>query len=127
MIAVIFEVEPGEGNHATYLSLATQLRPMLVKMDGFLSVERFQSLSNPSKLLSLSFWRDEASVIAWREHTAHRIAQSQGRSGVFDAYRLRVATVMRDYGLYERNEAPPYHAPIEAPYSCPFRPLPDKE
>ena len=128
MIAVIFEVEPSQDGHATYLELAARLKPMLEKMDGFISVERFQSLSNPGKLLSLSFWRDEASVLAWREHPEHRTTQALGRAGVFDDYRLRVAAVMRDYGLYERGEAPPYHAPIERPtHSCPVRPPVDRK
>jgi heme-degrading monooxygenase HmoA len=113
MIAVIFEVEPSEQGKATYLEHAARLRPMLEQMEGFISIERFQSLNNPRKLVSLSFWRDEASVRAWREHPEHRAIQAEGRAGVFDDYRLRVATVVRDYGLYERDEAPPYHAPVE--------------
>jgi heme-degrading monooxygenase HmoA len=113
MIAVIFEVEPSEDGHAAYLAHAARLGPMLGQVDGFLSVERFQSLSNPRKLVSLSFWRDEASVRAWREHADHRATQAAGRAGIFDDYRLRVANVVRDYGLYERREAPPFHAPVE--------------
>ena len=112
MIAVIFEVEPSEEGKATYLEHAARLRPMLEHIEGFISIERFQSLSNPRKLVSLSFWQDEASVRAWREHPEHRAIQAAGRAGVFDDYRLRVATVVRDYGLYERDEAPPYHAPV---------------
>ncbi|MDL2356255.1 MAG: antibiotic biosynthesis monooxygenase [Pseudomonadota bacterium] len=112
MIAVIFEVEPSPEGHATYLDQAARLRADLEKMDGFISVERFQSLHNAGKLLSLSFWRDEASVRAWREHAGHRAAQAQGRAGVFAHYRLRVASVLRDYGLAERAEAPPCHPPV---------------
>lgn len=110
MIAVIFEVEPAQDGHAAYLEHAARLRPMLEEIDGFVSVERFQSLTDPRKLVSLSFWRDEASVRAWREHPEHRATQAAGRAGIFRDYRLRVATVVRDYGLHERDEAPPLHA-----------------
>lgn len=107
MIAVIFEVSPAAGQLQTYLDHAAALRAELQAMDGFISVERFQSLSDPARLLSLSFWRDEAAVQAWRQRDAHRAAQTAGRSGVFSDYRLRVATVLRDYGLQARDEAPP--------------------
>jgi heme-degrading monooxygenase HmoA len=106
MIAVIFEVEPAGGRREAYLGIAAQLKPALDQMDGFISVERFESLSTPGKLLSLSFWRDEAAVAAWRAQAAHRKAQAAGRGGVFAGYRLRVASVIRDYGLSERDEAP---------------------
>jgi len=106
MIAVIFEGEPAEGGHAAYLEHAARLRPMLEQIDGFISVERFHSLTDPRKLVSLSFWRDEASVRAWREHAEHRATQAAGRAGIFRDYRLRVATVVRDYGLHERDQAP---------------------
>jgi heme-degrading monooxygenase HmoA len=107
MIAVIFEVEPAEGAMARYLDIAAGLKPELEKMDGFISVERFESLARPGKLLSLSFWRDEAAVAGWRNHARHRMAQAEGRGGVFSGYRLRVAAVIRDYGMEARNEAPP--------------------
>ena len=107
MIAVIFEVLPSAEGRPAYLEHAARLKPMLEQMDGFISVERFQSLSNPDKLLSLSFWRDEQTVRGWREHGEHRFAQSAGRAGVFDDYRLRVAAVLRDYGMFERDQAPP--------------------
>jgi heme-degrading monooxygenase HmoA len=106
MIAVIFEVWPAEGETQHYLDLAEALRADLLTIDGFISVERFQSLSDAGKLLSLSFFRDEAAVQRWRNRPAHRATQAQGRSGVFAGYRLRVAGVMRDYGLHERDEAP---------------------
>ena len=106
MIAVIFEVEPAPDGYDAYLEHAARLKPMLEKMDGFISVERFRSLSDPAKLVSLSFWRDEASVRAWREHPEHRATQAAGRAGIFRDYRLRVAAVLRDYGLRERGEAP---------------------
>ncbi|MEO3430830.1 antibiotic biosynthesis monooxygenase [Pelagibius sp. CAU 1746] len=106
MIAVIFEVAPAEGRKQDYLELAAELRPLLETIDGFVSVERFQSLSDPDKVLSLSFFRDEAAVRQWRGLNAHRNAQAQGRLGVFADYRLRVAEVIRDYGLTERAEAP---------------------
>jgi heme-degrading monooxygenase HmoA len=106
MIAVIFEVWPAEGEENAYLDLAAALRPKLETIDGFISVERFQSLSDPAKLLSLSFFRDEAAVAAWRNTSAHRATQAKGRGGVFHDYRLRVAAVLRDYGMTQRAEAP---------------------
>ncbi|MEM0924247.1 MAG: antibiotic biosynthesis monooxygenase [Pseudomonadota bacterium] len=106
MIAIIFEVEPADGRRETYLDHAATLRPMLEQMDGFLSVERFESLTLPGKMLSLSFWRDEAAVAAWRNHDIHRRMQRMGRSGMFRDYRLRVAGVIRNYGLTDRAEAP---------------------
>ena len=106
MIAVIFEVWPAEGRRQEYLDIAAGLRPLLAGIDGFLSIERFESLSEPGKLLSLSFWRDEDAVKAWRNVEAHRLAQSAGRDGIFRDYRLRIAGVIRDYGLAERAEAP---------------------
>jgi heme-degrading monooxygenase HmoA len=106
MIAVIFEVLPGEGERDTYLALAADLRPLLDGIDGFISIERFQSLADPNKLLSLSFWRDEAAVKAWRNSAEHRAAQAAGRNGVFADYRLRIAAVVRDYGLIDRDQAP---------------------
>lgn len=107
MIAVIFEVEPHPDRRRDYLDIAGALKPQLVAMDGFLSIERFESLSRPGKILSLSFWRDEAAVTAWRGLEAHRQAQAAGRAEVFADYRLRVADVVRDYGLAERAQAPP--------------------
>ena len=106
MIAVIFEVQPSKDGYAEYLDRAAQLAPMLQEMDGFISVERFQSLTTPGKLLSLSIWRDEEAVRAWREKEQHRAAQSAGRGGVFENYRLRVAAVIRDYGMFDREQAP---------------------
>ncbi len=115
MIAVIFEVIPAAEDPAAYLEHAQRLQSELQGMDGFLSIERFQSLSQPGKLLSLSFWRDEVAVRAWREQPAHRAAQAAGRAGLFEHYRLRVAEVLRDYGLHERDQAPPFHAPVTQP------------
>lgn len=106
MIAVIFEVEPANGDAAPYLDIAAGLIDELRTIDGFLSVERFQSLTTPGKLLSLSFWRDEDSVKRWRTLDSHRRAQQAGRGGVFQNYRLRVAQVLRDYGMNERDQAP---------------------
>jgi heme-degrading monooxygenase HmoA len=106
MIAVIFEVWPADGRKDDYLAIAASLRADLERIDGFVSVERFQSLTDPAKLLSLSFWRDEEAVKAWRTQERHRAGQHQGRAGVFADYRLRVASVLRDYGLRERAEAP---------------------
>lgn len=106
MIAVIFEVWPADGERQAYLDIAREMRPLLSEIDGFISIERFASLSEDGKLLSLSFWRDEAAVAQWRALSPHRDAQSRGRSGIFRDYRLRVAHVERDYGLHERAEAP---------------------
>src|SRR6266852_5787139 len=106
MFAVIFEVVPKPGRSQDYLDIAASLRPELEKVDGFISIERFQSLTNPGKILSLSFWRDEASLIRWRRQEEHRAAQRAGRTGIFHTYRLRVAAVVRDYGMDERAEAP---------------------
>ena len=106
MIAVIFEVIPAPGRKQEYLDMAAALRPELEKLEGFISIERFASLTNESKVLSLSCWRDEAAVKRWRRFEAHRLAQARGRGGVFSDYRLRVASVMRDYGMNEREQAP---------------------
>lgn len=106
MIAVIFEVQPTDEGRAAYLDHAAALTPLLAQRDGFISVERFQSLADPAKLLSLSFWRDEAAVRGWREMERHREAQAAGRGGLFAGYRLRVAHVVRDYGLTEREQVP---------------------
>ena len=106
MIAVIFEVEPANGKRDAYLGIAADLRPLLDGIDGFVSVERFQSLANPQRVLSLSFWRDEEAVRAWRNTEEHRQAQKAGRDGVFAGYRLRIAQVIRDYGMTEREGAP---------------------
>lgn len=106
MIAVIFEVMPAPGRKQEYLDLAEQLRPEIEKHDGFISIERFQSLTNEGKILSLSVWRDEEAVKRWRRFEGHRAAQAKGRGGVFTDYRLRVASVIRDYGMHERGEAP---------------------
>ena len=106
MIAVIFEVQPAEGRRDAYLAIAAELREQLQAIDGFLSIERFESLSQPGRLLSLSFWRDEAAVRQWRNTAEHRQAQAAGRGGVFADYRLRVAEVLRDYGLHSREQVP---------------------
>jgi heme-degrading monooxygenase HmoA len=106
MIAVIFEVVPREGQRDAYLAAAASLRDHLNRIDGFLSIERFESLSEPGKLLSLSFWRDEKAVEAWRNLEQHRQAQQAGRKRLFADYRLRVASVLRDYGMNDRADAP---------------------
>ena len=107
MIAVLFEVWPASpADQDAYLAIAAGLRAQLEAIDGFVSIERFQSLADPSKLLSLSFFRDEAAVAAWRRVEAHRAAQHAGRARLFRDYRLRIASVVRDYGLHERAEAP---------------------
>lgn len=106
MMAVIFEVTPAPGQKDAYLGAAAALRPLLEQVDGFLSIERFESLSQPGKLLSLSFWRDEEAVAHWRQLEAHRSTQQAGRGGIFADYRLRVAAVVRDYGLHDRAQAP---------------------
>ena len=106
MIAVIFEVIPAPGRRQEYLDIAAELRPALEQQDGFISIERFASLTNEGKVLSLSYWRDEEAVKRWRQFERHRLAQARGRNGVFADYRLRVASVLRDYGMRERAEAP---------------------
>ncbi|WP_424966827.1 antibiotic biosynthesis monooxygenase family protein [Dinoroseobacter sp. S375] len=106
MIAVIFEVYPAEGKTDAYLAMAAEMRPLVEEIDGFLSVERFESLTTPGKLLSVSFFRDEEALADWRRLTKHRQAQKAGRETMFSDYRLRVAHVLRDYGMTERDEAP---------------------
>ena len=106
MIAIIFEVYPREGQKENYLEIAAGLKPHLEKIDGFVSVERFQSLTDPKKMLSLSFFENEEAIASWRNLIAHRSGQEKGRSGVFDDYRLRVAGVIRDYGMFDRDQAP---------------------
>ena len=106
MIAVVFEVWPAEGRRGDYLTIAAALRAELEAHDGFISVERFESLTSPGKMLSLSFFRDEESLAAWRRRAHHREAQAAGRGGIFADYRLRVAHVLRDYGMTARDEAP---------------------
>jgi len=104
VIAVLFEVWPRDRD--AYLGIAANLRPLLDGIDGFISIERFQSLAEPGKLVSLSFWRDEAAVTAWRNLEAHRGAQAQGRGGVLADYRLRIGHIVRDYGMTDRTQAP---------------------
>lgn len=106
MIAVIFEVEPAPGRRQAYLDAAAALRAELETIDGFLSIERFASLARPERMLSLSFWRDEDAVRRWRMLPSHRAMQAAGRAGIFCDYRLRVADVVRDYGMTERAQAP---------------------
>lgn len=106
MLAVIFEVEPHPDRTAEYLDIAADLRPHLQDIDGFVSIERFESLTQPGKILSLSFWRDENAIRAWRTLEQHREAQRAGRGGIFADYRLRVATVIRDYGMHDRTAVP---------------------
>ncbi|WP_420549315.1 antibiotic biosynthesis monooxygenase family protein [Curvivirga sp.] len=106
MIAVIFEVHPKSERKQEYLDIAAILKEELVKVEGFISVERFQSLTNPDKILSLSFFENETAVKKWRELKSHRAAQQSGRNGIFEDYRLRVASVIRDYGMEDRDEVP---------------------
>lgn len=106
VIGIIFEVWPAQGKKQKYLDIAASLRPLLDQIDGFISIERFESLYEPGKILSLSFFRDQAAVEQWRKLEAHRIAQAAGRAGVFRDYRLRVAGVIRDYGMSDREQAP---------------------
>ena len=106
MIAVIFEVYPNKERKQEYLDIAATLREELDDIDGFISIERFASLSEEDKVLSLSFWRDEASIEKWRNLELHRQAQSKGREGIFRNYRIRVADVSRDYGMRNRSETP---------------------
>ena len=105
-IAVIFEVVPAEGYKQQYLDIAASLRPALDTIKGFISIERFQSLSQPEKILSISFWEDEEAITAWRNIELHRTAQAKGRDYIFKDYHLRIAHVVRDYGMFDRKEAP---------------------
>jgi heme-degrading monooxygenase HmoA len=106
MIAVIFELTPAPGQAEEYFRLAAGLKAEVEQFDGFISIERFESVNSPGKFVSLSFWRDEAAVAAWRNVEGHRAAQARGRGSVFADYRLRVASVIRDYGMHAREEAP---------------------
>ena len=106
MIAIIFEVTPKSDKKADYLELAAEMRPMIEEVEGFISVERFQSLTNPEKLLSISFFKDELAVDRWRKLAAHRRVQSKGRKEIFVDYRIKVLPVLRDYGMADRDEAP---------------------
>jgi heme-degrading monooxygenase HmoA len=106
MIVVIFEVWPKPDHRQEYLDLAAELKPILESIDGFISVERFESLTEKGKILSLSFFRDEEAVVAWRNVAEHRRSQSKGRAKIFENYRLRIAAVIRDYGLNDRVQAP---------------------
>src|SRR5258708_23466210 len=107
MFAVIFEVQPKPGRAQDYLDIAASLRPELEKIDGFLSIERFQSLTTEGKYLSLSFWRDEDAVKRWRSHAQHHDAQATARNDIFADYRIRAAELARDYAMFEHREAPP--------------------
>jgi heme-degrading monooxygenase HmoA len=118
MIAVIFEVELHPACKQDYLDIAASLKPLLNEIDGFISIERFQSLSDPDKLLSLSFWRDEQAILQWRTLEAHRLAQQQGRASIFKDYRLRIADVSRDYGLQDRRQAPADSQAFHQPTDC---------
>jgi heme-degrading monooxygenase HmoA len=106
MLAVIFEFEPVAARRQDYLNFAAELGQQLEAIDGFISIERFESLTQPGKLLSLSFWRDEAAISAWRNLEQHRAAQRAGRDGIMADYRLRVASVIRDYDMQNRSAAP---------------------
>ena len=115
MIAVIFEVWPKAEHKQDYLDLAAGLRPILETIDGFISIERFESLSQKGKILSLSFWRDEEAIARWRQQEEHHAAQRTGRDRIFRDYRIRVSAVMRDYGMYERAQAPQQMPPKSKP------------
>lgn len=104
MIAVIFEANSHRDKQARYLDIASELRPLLEQIDGFIAIERFQSLSEPGKILSLSWWRDEESVLAWKKNVFHQEAQAEGRASIFSYYRIRVARVLRDYSSENRGE-----------------------
>jgi heme-degrading monooxygenase HmoA len=106
MISVIFEVIPLKSKYQHYLDMAAELKPFLSTIPGFISIERFQSLSNPEKILSLSFWENENAIHEWRNLENHRMAQSLGRSSLFEDYHLRIGEIIRDYGMYNREQAP---------------------
>jgi heme-degrading monooxygenase HmoA len=117
MYAVIFQVEPKTGQAKDYFAIAALLRAELEKIDGFISVERFESVTTPGKFVSLSFWRDEAAIRAWRTHVGHQHAQRRGRGDIFENYRLSVAEIVRDYGITDREEAP---QPVDATWGEDF-------
>jgi len=127
MIAVIFEVVPYMGERHKYLDLARDLRAELERIDGFISIERFESLTLRGKLLSLSFWRDEEAVRDWRNLEAHRAAQQAGRDGIFADYRLRIGHVLRDYGMFERAQAPDDNRELFPARPNPRRPAPARD
>ncbi len=106
MIAVIFEVQPAAGRASDYFEIAASLKADIENFDGFISIERYESVTQPGRFVSISFWRDEAAVAAWRNVETHRLAQAKGRGGIFADYRIRVASVMRDYSMNSRDEAP---------------------
>ncbi len=122
MIAVMFEVTPAEGHRPAYLDIAAELRPLLEDVDGFISVERFQSITDPGKMLSLSYFRDETALANWRTLAEHRAAQEAGRNGLFASYRLRIGSVLRDYGLNENRDQAPEDSNIA--HGCPYKPAP---
>ncbi|MEX0921269.1 MAG: antibiotic biosynthesis monooxygenase [Rhodovibrionaceae bacterium] len=107
MLAVIFQVKPKPGRQEAYLDIAAELRPLLAEIDGFISIERFESLAEPGKILSLSFWRDEEAIEEWRRLEKHRAAQKAGRTALFEDYSLQVVQVLRAYGMHDRRQAPP--------------------
>lgn len=119
MMAVIFETLPADGRAQDYLDIAAELRPILETVDGFISVERFQSLTDPGMILSLSFFRDEAAVARWRNLGAHRDVQARGRAGIFSDYRIRIAHVVHDYGMSDRAQAPADSRAVHAPRPSP--------
>ena len=106
MFVVVFEVQPKPGREQDYLEIAASLKPDVERIEGFISVERFQSVSTPGKLVSISFWRDSDAVKRWREHNRHHLAQLSGRGQIFADYRISVAEVERQYGMFDRKEAP---------------------
>ncbi len=112
MFAVIFEVHPKPGREQDYLDTAAQLKPEVEQIEGFISVERYQSMATPGKLVSISYWQDEAAVRRWREHAKHHLAQAVGRQQIFADYRITVAAVERQYGMFDRGAAP--QAPPES-------------
>ncbi len=103
MIAVLFEADAIPAQQERYLQLAAELKPLLTDIEGFIAIERFQSLSTPGKILSLSWWRDEAAVLAWKKNVLHQAAQSGGRESIFSFYRIRVARVFREYSSQTRS------------------------
>jgi heme-degrading monooxygenase HmoA len=106
MFVVVFEVQPKPGREQDYLDIAASLKPDVERIEGFISVERFQSMTNPGKLVSVSYWQDDAAVKRWREHAKHHLAQLSGRGQIFADYRITVAEVERQYGMFERAQAP---------------------
>ncbi|HJA07813.1 MAG TPA: antibiotic biosynthesis monooxygenase [Candidatus Mailhella merdigallinarum] len=105
-IVVLFEVTPTAEGRQRYLELAASLKKLLAEAKGFIRAERFSSLTEEGKLLSMNLWESEDDVDAWRNTLDHRISQMEGRNKLFKKYTITVASVIREYGNTSREQAP---------------------